>query len=319
VPLVKSRFGPPGWLEAGHLQTVLPAVLGIGSRAWTPSKLEDLELPDGDFLTLAWGRRSSGRVAVLSHGLEGDWGAPYIREMARALEVAGWDVLAWNFRGCGQVPNRLLRFYHAGAVEDLAAVVRRARADYSCLALVGFSLGANLLLQYVASAAFTVEVQAAAAVSAPIDLKATALALDQRPGNAIYRHRFLKTLRRKILSKAIQFPGQIDIRRLDHVLTFEEFDGRFTAPLHGFSSAAEYWGKSSALHTLDRIPIPTLLLNARNDPLLTPGCFPEELAARHPLLHLEAPASGGHVGFLSSLKKQWTASRVPEFLSTHVP
>jgi predicted alpha/beta-fold hydrolase len=319
VPLVESRFRPPRWLHPGHLQTVLPAAFGIGSRAWTPSNLETLELPDGDFLTLAWGRRSVQRLAILCHGLEGDWGAPYVREMARALEAAGWDVLAWNFRGCGPVPNRLLRFYHAGATEDLAAVVQRARRGYSTLALIGFSLGANLLLQYLTGPFFAHEVQAAVAISAPIDLRATALALDQRPDNGIYRHRFLQTLRKKIRAKDRQFPGQIDIRRLDHVQTFEEFDGRFTAPLHGFASAGEYWEKSSALHSLDRIPIPTLVLNARNDPLLTPGCFPEALASLHPLLHLEAPDSGGHVGFLSSPRSQWTATRVPEFLNVHVP
>jgi predicted alpha/beta-fold hydrolase len=234
--------------------------------------------------------------------------------MAQTLESAGWDVLAWNFRGCGPVPNRLIRFYHAGAVEDLADVVYRACTEYSHIALVGFSLGANLVLQYLASPLCSRNVGAAAAISAPIDLKATALALDQRPENALYRFRFLKTLRQKIRNKAEQFPGQIKIAGLDQIQTFEEFDGRFTAPLHGFLSADEYWEKSSALPVLDRISIPTLLLNARNDPLLTRSCFPESVASRHPLLYLEAPASGGHVGFLSSLTAQWTAARVPEFL-----
>ena len=129
MPNIESSFRPPWWLRNGHLQTVLPVLwprtVGVN---YTP---ERLELADGDFLDLAWARANSPRLAILSHGLESDARAPYLRGLAAALNAAGWDVLAWSFRGCGPHPNRLLRFYHSGETGDLGAVVRHAARSYT--------------------------------------------------------------------------------------------------------------------------------------------------------------------------------------------
>ena len=138
---------------------------------------ERLELPDGDFLNLDWVRRGHRRLVILSHGLEGSFDAGYIRGMAAALVAAGWDALAWTFRGCGPEPNRLLRFYHSGETGDLSTIIRHAAVRYEQIALVGFSLGGNLTLKYLGEAPPHPAITSAAAISAPVDLAASARAL----------------------------------------------------------------------------------------------------------------------------------------------
>lgn len=278
-----------------------------------------MELEDGDFLDLHWLRNGCERVAVLSHGLEGSVENDYIRGMAGALAAAGWDVLAWSFRGCGTEPNRLLRLYHSGATGDLDLVVRRLATNYPRIALVGFSLGGNLTLKYLGEAAPPPGVVAGAAISAPVDLAASARALDRRWANRIYLRRFLTTLVAKIEAKALRFPDDLDVTGARSIRSFQEFDDRFTAPMHGFRDAADYWTQSSARQFLPRITVPTLLLNARNDPFLAPECFPFAEAEASSSFFLEAPASGGHVGFLDLKNglERFSERRVVEFLGAH--
>jgi predicted alpha/beta-fold hydrolase len=315
MPIVDSTFRPPGWLRNGHLQTILPVIWPRRLRlSFTP---ERLELADGDFLDLAWARAGGRRVAILSHGLESDAHASYIRGMAKALHGAGWDVLAWSFRGCGPHPNRLLRFYHSGETGDLSTVIQHAADFYPAIALVGFSLGGNVTLKYLGAAPPHPRVVAAVAISAPVDLAASAAALDRHAGNRLYLRRFLGTLIAKVEAKARLFPGQIDVEGVRRIRSFQEFDDRFTARLHGFRDAADYWTQSSSRQYLSRIGLPTLLLNARDDPFLAPTCFPWPEAEANPLLFLEAPAHGGHVGFMAGLpgaKPNWLERRVANFL-----
>ena len=296
------------------MQTILPVLLWreIGGRFVR----ERLELEDGDFLDLDWSRPGHGRLAILSHGLEGCSANGYMRGMASALNTAGWDVLAWNFRSCSGEANRLLRFYHSGETRDLAEVIRHAAPDYGRIGLVGFSLGGNMTLKYLGEAPPHPAVVAAAAISAPIDLASCARALDQNLANRVYLQRFLTTLAAKIESKARQFPGQLDASAARTVRSFQEFDDRYTAPIHGFRDAADYWTRSSARQYLPRITLPTLLLNARNDPFLAPACFPDAEAEANPWLSLETPESGGHVGFLDLERgiEPWSERRVVEFL-----
>jgi uncharacterized protein len=158
------------------------------------------------------------------------------------------------------------------------------------------------------------------AISAPIDLAASARALDQRWSNQIYLRRFIKSLVAKVETKALRFPDQLDASWSRTIRTFQEFDDRYTAPMHGFRDAADYWKKSSARQYLDGITIPTLLLNAHNDPFLAPGCFPFAEAEQNVCLFFEAPESGGHMGFVD-LKRgsgPWFERRVVEFLATSV-
>jgi hypothetical protein len=236
--------------------------------------------------------------------------------MAEALHGAGWDILAWNFRGCGTEPNRLARFYHSGETGDIAAVVRHAAGSYEGIALIGFSLGGNVTLKYLGEAPSPPPVVAAAAISTPVDLASSAGALDGRQGNRIYLHRFLQTLIAKVEAKARRFPNELDASGARAIRTFQEFDNRYTAPLHGFRDATDYWTRASARPYLPRITVPALLLNACDDPFLTPESFPFAEANANPFLFLEAPAWGGHVGFLDLARgmQPWFERRVVQFL-----
>ena len=317
MPVVASRFQPPPWLRNAHLQTVWAVWARRGIRLYY--ERERLELPDGDFLDLDWSRAGHhDRLAILSHGLESDSSAGYVRGMAAALNAAGWDALAWSFRGCGPEPNRLLRFYHSGETGDLGRVVAHAAWTYRQVILIGFSLGGNLTLKYLGEARPHPAVVGGVAISAPVDLASSAGRLDRQRGNRIYLRRFLRTLIAKVEAKALVFPGEIDTAGIRRIRSFQEFDDRYTARLHGFRDAADYWAKASARPFLPRIDLPALLLNARDDPFLAPECFPTEEAGASAHFFLEAPAHGGHVGFIEGWRRRgpnWLERRTVEFLS----
>ena len=315
MPVIRSHFAPAPFLRNGHMQTILPVLLA--RRLTLRFERERLELEDGDFLDLDWSRTGRNRLAVLTHGLEGGSTQTYIRGMAAALVAAGWDVLAWNFRGCSDEPNRLLRAYHSGDTADLAAIIAHAATAYARIALIGFSLGGNVTLKYVGEARPHPAIVAAAAISVPLDLASSARKLDERWSNRIYLRRFLIPLIAKIEAKALNFPGKLNTDNIRAIRGFQEFDGRYTAPLHGFRDAADYWKRASARQFLPRIAIPTLILNARNDPFLTADSLPYPEAEANPSVFLEVPDSGGHVGFLDFAHgvQPWSERRVAEFIS----
>jgi hypothetical protein len=312
--LTHSSYRPPVWLRSGHLQTIYPTLYrrvdGVVYQR------ERVELPDGDFVDLDWCRTGAPRAVLICHGLESSSRSHYILGMVRALGRRGWDAAALNFRGCSGEPNRLLRSYHSGDTGDLAAVLRRvAGGDYRDLALVGFSLGGNVVLKYLGedAAAVPVPVRAAAAVSVPCDLAASARRLAKR-SNRIYMRRFIRKLGEKVAAKAARYPGQVRLADFAGITTFEEFDDRYTAPVHGFAGAADYWARAACIPFLPAIRVPTLVLNALDDPFLTPGCHPVAAAAVHPRLYLETPRWGGHVGFIRPGGEYYHESRVGEFL-----
>ncbi len=319
MPIVESRFDPPAALRNGHVQTLLAALLP--RRAKVAFDRERLELPDGDFLDLDSALAGNERVAILSHGLEGSSRQAYVRGMADALLAGGWDVLAWNFRGCSGEPNRLPRFYHSGETDDLAAVIAHAAKTHRSMVLVGFSLGGNVTLKYLGERPPHPGIVAAAAISVPIELEPCTRVLDRRLRNRIYLRHFLAPMREKIAMKARLFPDAFDPAAIRNVTTFLQFDGDYTAPLHGFDDAVDYWTRSSARQFLPAIPVPTLLLNAVNDPFLAPECFPFPEAAASRTLFLETPSSGGHVGFLDLKRgvQPWSERRVVEFFKDFHP
>ncbi len=315
MPVVTSTYKAPALLHNGHVQTIIGAFLRHRYRI--AFDRERLELDDGDFLDLRWLRQGHDRLAILSHGLEGNAEQSYVRGMAAALNSAGWDALAWSFRGCSDEPNRLVRLYHSGATEDLKPVIERAAASYSRVALIGFSLGGNLTLKYLGEAQPHQAIIAGVAISAPVDLAASARILDHRWSNRIYLRRFISSLIAKVEAKALHFPDEIDARGSRALRTFQEFDDRYTSRLHGFRDAADYWERASARQFLHQITVPALLLNALNDPFLAPECFPFPEAEQNPCLFLEAPVSGGHLGFLEYAGglHPWFERRVAEFLA----
>lgn len=319
MPLLSSSgYVPVPYLFNAHLETVVPSL--FRKIEGVPYVRERLELPDGDFLDLDWLRANHTRLVIISHGLEGSSDRHYCKGMARHFFNNGWDALAWNCRGCSGEMNRLPRFYHHGATEDLRAVVQRAiDRNYETIGLVGFSMGGSLSLKYLGEGhVVPPPVRGAAVFSVPCDLGSSAHELDQ-PGLLFYRNRFLRKLGRKVAAKAVVFPEVISHHGFDTIRTFREFDNRYTAPLHGFQHADDFYLRASCGTFLESIRLPALIVNAENDPFLPEACYPRDLAKRHSFVHLEIPHRGGHVGFsLSNRKENWMEVRALEFLQSVV-
>jgi predicted alpha/beta-fold hydrolase len=258
-------------------------------------------------------------VVLISHGLEGSSGGAYIKGMVRAVNRRGWDAVALNFRGCSGQPNRLARFYHSGATDDLWSAAKHIQQKrYEQIALVGFSLGGNVTMKLLGELGDEAPswLFGGVGISVPCDLKSSAEAM-ARLANRVYMRRFLVDLRAKIRAKQSRFPKEMDDSGYHRVRTFRHFDDRYTAPLHGFRDAEDYWARCSSRFSLEAIRRPALLLNAADDPFLAPACFPRELAADHRWLHLETPAQGGHVGFVGGglrLDEYYSERRVLEFI-----
>lgn len=290
----------PWFLCNAHVETIWPSLL---RRLESPAyHRERIVTVDDDFLDLDWLRAPGKRLTVISHGLEGDSRRHYVAGMARALNSRGWDVLAWNFRGCGGTINRQPRLTHNGATEDLDAVVRHAleRYGYTAIVLVGFSMGGNLSLLYLGRQAAQVPdaVKAAVCFSVPCDLAAAAARLAD-PANAIYMRRFMRQMGQKVRLHAENFPAHFPCDDYHTLRTFQDFDSRYTAPLHGFRDAQHYWQECSSRRYLADVRVPSWIINARNDPFLTSACSPGFADHANPLVTLVAPDHGGHCGFAS--------------------
>ena len=324
-----SSFRPPWWLASPHLQTLWPALARrVASPPW---RRERLELADGDFLDLDWSRSkatgSAGeRVAIVSHGLEGNSRRTYMAGLVRALNRAGWDAVAWNFRGCSGEPNRLPQAYHSGSSEDLARVVahvvKSSRSPASVqIALAGFSLGGNVTLKHLGELGTSAgRISRAVVFSVPCDLASSARAMSRR-STRVYLEHFLRSLRVKAAGKVSQFKTGLPVitRETDwnRVRTFGGFDDSFTAPVHGFRDAEDYWARCSSKPLLERITVPTLIINALDDPFLTPECHPRAEADRSSTVWLESPIGGGHVGFRGAGDREeyWHERRAVSFLN----
>ncbi|MES2560002.1 MAG: alpha/beta fold hydrolase [Bacteroidota bacterium] len=318
MPLINhSSFSGNKFLRGKHVETIVPALFRTIS---VPYQRERLVLSDGDFLDLDWIKDGHTKVLLLFHGLEGSSDSQYIKGMGLHFAANGWDICAVNFRTCSGEMNKALRTYHSGATDDVNEVVQHIVAlhTYDIMAAGGFSLGGNVLLKYLGEQVFIIPsiLKIAFAFSVPCDLAASSSEM-ARIENTLYMQRFLKSLRYKMKYKANQFKGQLNTDGIYTMRTFTQFDNLFTAPINGFKDAADYYAKCNSLQFLPFIRIPTLMVNALNDPFLTPSCFPEELAASHPYLHLETPEYGGHVGFAERLPNEtyWSEQRALEFIS----
>lgn len=320
MPVIDSHYRAPFLLSNGYVQSILPTL--IRRIDCEHFQRERLMTDDGDFLDLDWSRASDNclgkTLLVISHGLEGHSRRPYVAGVAREANKQGWDALAWNFRSCSGEMNKTLRFYHSGATDDLHRVIEHAhRLGYQNIHLVGFSMGGNLSLLYAGreGRSIPVYVKSVVAFSVPCDLSASAARLAERK-NKIFMWRFLKDLREKVEAKALDFPEDVNAEGYDQIRTFQHFDDRYTAPIHGFDNAVDYWAQSSCKPVLKDIRIPSLLINAKNDPFLPEKCFPYEEAKQSEWLSLEVPSSGGHVGFIEFNNRQtyWMEKRVVGFV-----
>lgn len=301
------RYRRPWFLPNGHFETIWPSLF---RKLEAPAYVrEEIQTKDDDFLLLDWLRRDQQSLAIVSHGLEGDSSRHYVVGMVSFLSQNGWDVLAWNFRGCGGPINRQPRFTHNGATDDLDAVVRHAlnKYHYKSVVLVGFSMGGNLSLVYLGRNVDQVpaEVQAAVCLSVPCDLEAASYKLAEKR-NAVYMKRFMRMMGDKVRRQSVNFPEQFPCDDFRHLKTFADFDGRYTAPLHGFRSAEHYWQECSCNRYLCNIQRPVWIVNAANDPFLAPACFPDGHDHKNQLVKLLKPDHGGHCGFASPGGPYWS-------------
>lgn len=315
MSLIDSSYLPPRFLRNAHLQTVYPYY--FRKIPSLPITRERIMTPDDDFLDIDRVRIEQPRgAAIISHGLEGSSRSGYARAMADALLSRGWDAVLWNYRGCGGEANRLKRSYHSGATEDLSVVIDHYLPQYEKLFLIGFSLGGNLTLKYLGERGDAIPSSLIGAVtfSAPCDLKNSAEVL-AHPTRIIYMRAFLKDLERKLREKARHFPD-LEPTNFHKIKTFRDYDDLYTAPLHGFLSAEDYWERCSAKRYISTIRLPTLLVNALDDPFLGDECMPYSEAKDHPYFHLETPSYGGHLGFIRLAKDRlyWSELRTLDFL-----
>jgi predicted alpha/beta-fold hydrolase len=293
-------YRAPRWLAGGHAQTIWPYRM---RRPDVPLRRERVETPDRDFWDFDWldaQAAPDAPVVALFHGLEGGSMSHYARALLVALARRSWRGVVPHFRGCGGEPNRLPRAYHSGDHEEIGAMLAAIRARIApatTLYAVGVSLGGSALLNWLgrAGTGAASTLRAAAAVSAPLDLMAAGTAIGKGM-NRIYAKHFLATLKPKSLAIAKRFPGLLDPARIRRARTLYEFDDVVTAPLHGFAGTHDYWTRASSKPWLAGIGVPTLVLNARNDPFIPFHSLPTERDVST-FVTLEQPRHGGHAGF----------------------
>jgi predicted alpha/beta-fold hydrolase len=315
-------YRAPRWLAGGHAQTIWAFRL---RRPDVALRRERVETPDGDFWDFDWldAKAADGAPLVaLFHGLEGGSHSHYARALLAALARAGWRGVVPHFRGCGGEPNRLPRAYHSGDYEEVGAmlaVIRRTLPAATRLYAVGVSLGGSALLNWLGRAgpAAARLLNAAAAVSAPLDLMAAGIAINQGL-NRIYTVHFLSSLKPKSLAMAKRFPGLLDPSKIRRVRTMWDFDDIVTAPLHGFAGTRDYWTRASSKPWLREIAVPTLVLNARNDPFIPAHSLPTAGEVSDAVT-LEQPPHGGHAGFASGRfpgHVEWLPARLIHYFSS---
>lgn len=313
-------YSPPTLLFNPHLETIYPALLRKVNLI--PYTRERIATPDNDFLDLDWLRQGSIKLIIISHGLEGNTSRAYIRGMAKAFFNSGYDVLTWNYRGCSNEINRNLRFYHSGATDDLDVVIQHANKinTYTEISLIGFSLGGNLTLKYLGEKGkqLPLELKKAVTFSVPMDLHSSCIKISS-PSNWIYSKRFLHSLKDKIIQKS-KVHSELDSRGIESITTLMEFDDKFTAPIHGFKNAIDYYTRNSSIHFIKNIEIPTLIISAKNDPFLGKECFPDYDAIRNVNLKIEYPNFGGHVGFtlFNQNGLYWSELKALEFIQSKI-
>jgi len=319
--LVNSTFTPPWWLPGGNMQTIYARTLA--RHYIVEYQRQRWETPDGDFIDLDWVSRQGreAKLLVLFHGLEGCSSSHYALSLMAMAQQMGWRGVVPHFRGCSGAINRLARAYHSGDSAEIDWILRRLkRENPGCeIYVVGISLGGNMLLKWLGEQAQDAAaiVKGAMAVSAPVDLHAAAAVLDSGYRRVIYTRRFLRSLRAKVLAKIATHRLDIDIDAVRGCSTFREVDDLYTAPIHGFKDADDYWTRASSKPLLKDIRVPTLLLNAQNDPFLPAEALPTRNEVSAAVI-LEFPDTGGHVGFVGGAfpgSLRWLPQRVVNFFT----
>lgn len=318
--IITSEFKPLWWLKNRHGQTLYRTL--TNRLQASVDRHERLELPDGDFIDLAWSTKGAGSkspLVILLHGLGGNVSSSYIASMFNTINQMGFRAVLMSFRGASGEPNRLPRAYHAGETSDLEYLLSelKRREPATKKAVVGISLGGNVLLKWLGETGVQSFIDAAVAVSVPFQLQEVVNQIN-KGFSRIYQAHLIKGLRAVFLQKLDVINSQLKMskQQLYSCNTLFEFDERITAPLHGFKNAEEYYQKSSCTHYLNAIKTPTLVIHALDDPFMTPKVLPGQAELSSDVL-LELSQHGGHVGFITAKSSAqplcWLDRRIPQF------
>lgn len=314
-----ARFQASWWLPGGHAQTLWPALV---RRVRLDVRSERLELPDGDFVRLDW-TGASGPIVIVLPGLQGDLGSAYVRGLLQACQQRGWRGVLLNYRGRGE-PNRLTQSYHCGMTCDLDYLVHHLaeQEPNTPLGVVGYSVGANICLKWLGECGQQgqkLPIAAAVGVSVPFNLGIVAKNIE-RGFSRIYQWHLLRSLRGDVVRKMDSLGDHLRLTRqeLRRLNTFFKFDDRISGPLNGFHDAEDYYARTRSDVLLKHVTVPTLILNARNDPLVPPHLIPHPHHVSKKVT-LEITEGGGHLGFVHGRwpwsPRFWLDTRVPEFLA----
>ncbi len=321
-----STFKPAWWLNNRHLQTIYPALFRKNSESKGKWR-ERFITPDNDFFDVDWSGDSSHPIAILIHGLSGSSSSGYITGLEQSLTKQGFRTAALNFRGCSGESNNLARCYHSGETEDIHFLYQsiKQREPETSIAVVGFSLGGNVLLKWLGEQTDKVSLFAAVAVSVPLVLSICATKLDSGLSK-IYRHSLISELKEYLAIKHshLHSIGQLEeldklteLGDLSQVKSFWQYDDRVVAPLHGYKDVHDYYEKSSSRQFLRHIANPTLLIQAKDDPFMTSQVIPNRHETSS-LVELEITEGGGHVGFVSGNNPfkpdYWLDNRISQYL-----
>lgn len=308
-----ESYNPPFPFTNGHINTIFPSLFRNGNHV--KYKRMRMATSDDDFIDLDYSRVGSEIGIILCHGLEGSSESSYILGMVRYFNNNGFDTISINHRSCSGEMNNQLKMYNSGSSDDLHEIIQFVKKEYSKIYLVGFSLGGNIVLKYLGEEIFSIpdKVQAAVAFSTPCDLLSSSYMLESKQ-TMMYRNKFLISLRQKMQEKHKRFPEEIDLIPLKTIKNLREFDDLYTAPIHGYKDALDYYTKCSSKQFLSKIRIPTLLVNAIDDPFLSPDCMPFTESASSSFFHFIATKHGGHVGFVSFSKVYWSERIALAFL-----
>lgn len=318
MPIINSTYSPNFLFKNAHFNTIFAnRVKKLKSPNYNRKRFIT---NDGDFFDTDTIITESDTAVILLHGLEGSSSSAYMLEIACYFSKI-WDVWAVNHKSCSGEPNYKKTSYHSGRTEELEFLLDEIGDRYRNIFIIGFSLGGNIALKYLGEKPDEVhpKVKAGIAVSVPLHLNTSARAL-QRKRNWIYLNNFLVALKKKAIAKIKKedpYSGKIIL--IDKATNFVEFDDLYTAPVHGFIDAEDYWTKCSSKQFLPLIKTPTLVLNALDDPFLSNECYPYIEAMGNDQLYLEIPKYGGHVGFFeTSSRDRWYLHRFKTFLTNSI-
>lgn len=307
------RFIAPRWCFNGDVHTIARSL--IGDTSTPPVERIEIPTPDGDFLELDCAIQAGSKATItLFHGLEGSTKRYYMIETMKQLISNNFSVVGVNFRSCGSKMNNRPRFYHSGETNDYKTVFRWITENYpdQKIGAVGFSLGANALVKYLAEESKSTPVQIAVAVSVPYDLRLGSILLS-KGFRRIYNYYFLRSLRRKLELKRQQFS---DLPSFSGS-TIYEFDDQITAKIHGFDGAEDYYEQCSARRFVGDVKTHTLFVHSREDPLCPIEAMPVATINQNKFTDYIITDEGGHVGFWSN-PRGWLNFVIENYLSSNV-